>query len=92
MSIGGYGQQLARRGLQGLSAQGNRDARRQVLDAARVQDQDATTGENVGLMVGGLVRGGIGVYDERKEKFEKEHPGQDYSALDELQGLFKEWW
>lgn len=92
MSIGNYGQQLAKRGLAGLSAQGNRDARRQVLDAARTQEQDTVTGENVGLMVGGLARAGIGVYDERKEKFEKEHPGQDYSALDELQDIFKEWW
>jgi len=91
MDVGGYGQRLAQLGTAGVSAMGRVEGERKRAKAQQAQMLDAIQGENAGVLTGALTRGALGVYDERKNDFEAKHPGQDYSALDDLQGLFEGW-
>ena len=100
---------LARIGLAGNSGLGNIEAaRRQDMARMNAEEQQAQ-GEAVGTLVGALARGGVGLYDERKRGFDKQHDAEqrkfdqgdkayqathtrpEYSALDDLAGLFEGW-
>ena len=100
---------LARIGLAGNSGLGNIEAARRQ-DLARMNaDEQAAQGEAIGTLVGTLARGGIGLYDERKQGFDKQHDAEqrafdkgdeayqathtrpEYSALDDLAGMFEGW-
>jgi hypothetical protein len=107
MNIGGYGQNLARLGLNGMAKQGARESQRELLRAEQERDEEAATGQAAGLLTGASTRAAQGIYDDRKAAFEKkaDKAGSnssealtknvskpEYSALDDLQHFFKDWW
>lgn len=91
MDIGKYGQRLAQMGLEVRGHLGNLESDRRRRQALINQEQEALSGQAWGALAGSAVGAAAGVYDERKRKFDKEHPGQDYSALDDIAQLFEDW-
>jgi hypothetical protein len=100
---------LAKVGLAGNSGLGRIEAARRQQQAQMNAEEQLAQGQATGTLVGALARGGVGVYDERKRGFDKEHDSEqrafdqgddaykatharpEYSALDDLAGMFEGW-